>query len=109
MQLTQIFTILALAVAGVVAAPGGHGGGGGGGGGGGHQPPPVPTNVVQTVLLLMPLYFASSNSMFRSTAVTTPTRTAAPQINLRDIPAWVFSLRLLTATLLPFAATTIMV
>jgi hypothetical protein len=104
MQLTQIFAILAVAVAGVVAAPG-------------QQgppknkppppPPPPPTSVVQKVLSLMPLYFASSNSVFRSTAVATPTRTAVLQIpGLRDIPAWVLLLRLLIATLLPSAATT---
>jgi hypothetical protein len=50
MQLTQIFTILAVAVAGVVAVPGGH-----------PPPPPPPpskpTSVVQQVLSLMPLYF----------------------------------------------------
>jgi len=53
MQLTQIITILAVAVAGVAAAPGGH------------QPPPPPPppppskpiSVVQQVLSLMPLYF----------------------------------------------------
>src|SRR5712664_3412076 len=100
MQLTQIFAILAVAGAGVVAAPGGKPPPP-------KKPPPQPTSVVQTVLSLMPLYFASSNSVFRSTAVVTPTRTVARQTpTLVDIPARVFTLRLLTATLLPSAATT---
>ena len=102
MQFTQIFTILAVVVAGVVAAPGGHG----------PPPPPPPpparpTSVVQQVLYCCAItLLRSSNSGFRLPAVATQTHSAALQLKLRDIPAWVLWNRLSTAMVLQFAATT---
>ena len=105
MQFTQILTILAVAVAGVVAAPGGHG----------PPPPPPPppsrpTSVVQQVLYhCVVIFLYSSNSGFRLLAVATATHSAALQLKPMDIPARVLRLRLSTAMELPFAATTMAV
>jgi hypothetical protein len=57
----------------------------------------------------MPLYFGSSNSVFRLLAVATPARTAALHPMLRDILAWVLKAHPLTATASPFAVTTMTV
>jgi hypothetical protein len=102
MQFTQIFTILAVVVAGVAAAPGGHG----------PPPPPPPpparpTSVVQQVLYCCVVtLLRSPNSGFRLLAMATPTHSAALQLKPVDIPAWVSRIRLSTAMELPFAATT---
>jgi hypothetical protein len=101
MQFTQLFTILAVAVAGVVAAPGGHG----------PPPPPPPppakpTSVVQQVLYCCVItLLRSSNSGFRLLAVATQARSAALQLKVRDIPAWALWSRLSTAMELQFAVT----
>jgi hypothetical protein len=101
MQFTQIFTILAVVVAGVIAVPGGHG----------PPPPPPPppakpTSVVQQVLYCCVVtLLRSSNSGVRFNAMATPTHSAALQLKLRDIPARVLLIRLSTAMELRFAAT----
>jgi hypothetical protein len=107
MQFTQIITILAVAVAGVVAAPGGHG----------PPPPPPPppakpTSVVQQVCIYccqLVTLILSSNSGFRLVAMATPARSAALQLKPTDIPARVLRFHLSTAMELQFAATTTMV
>jgi hypothetical protein len=102
MQFTQIFTLLAVVVAGVAAAPGGHG----------PPPPPPPppakpTSVVQQVLYCsIVTLLCSSNSGFRLLAMATLAHSAALQLKLRGIPAWVSKIHLSTAMELRFAATT---
>jgi hypothetical protein len=100
MQFTQIFTILAVVVAGVVAVPGGHA----------PPPPPPPpakpTSVVQQVLYCRVVtLLRSSNSGFRFNAMATPAHSAALQLKLKDIPARVSRIHLSTAMELRFAAT----
>ena len=103
MQFTQIITILAVAVAGVVAAPGGHG----------PPPPPPPppakpTSVVQQVCTCCQLVTSQlrSNSGFRFLAMATRTRSAALQLKLVALPAGHLRFHLSTAMELQFAATT---
>ena len=92
MQLTQVITFLAIAIVGVIAAPGG-----------GHPPPPPPppparpTSVVQQVFMVATYLLRSSNSLFRLLAMATQTRTAALQARPEELPARVLKVHLSTA------------
>jgi len=59
--------------------------------------------------MVVHIFLGSSNSGFRLPAVVMPTRTAALQVELMELPARVLSPRLSTAMALSSAATTVKV